>query len=163
MVFEELIERTNIQYKSKEIALIQKISTPWKVIRNGKQIVSAFPEKQSTVDYIGVHRGLAIAFEAKETKELNRFPLDNIDNHQVEFLRQHSSHGGVSFLLVNFKELDKVYRLDEVTLVWYWNKYQENRGKRGFGSIPLNEFECNGKEIQIGKNGILLNYLEGII
>jgi recombination protein U len=32
MEFEEEVRRANVTYKNKGIALIQKISTPWKVI-----------------------------------------------------------------------------------------------------------------------------------
>ena len=41
--FEEEVNYTNQQYKRNGVALIQKIPTPWKVIRQGKKIISAFP------------------------------------------------------------------------------------------------------------------------
>lgn len=86
--FEQLIEHSNKQYQTKGKALIQKVPTPWKVIRRGKQIVSAHPAEKSTVDFVGVADGKAIAFDAKSTRELTRFPLSNIEVHQMVFLPQ---------------------------------------------------------------------------
>lgn len=160
-VFEEIINMSNKVYKRKEIALVQKIATPMKPIRRGKQIVSAYYEEKSTLDFIGLYKGVPIAFDAKETKEENRFPLSNIQDHQIEFMEEWDKHGGIAFLLINFTKLDKVYRLDWKTLSWYWKKYQENKGKRGFGSIAINEFESNCKKIR-SRDGIMLDYLEGL-
>lgn len=44
----------NEQYLARRVALVQKIPTPWTVIRRGAQIISEFPAQKSTVDYIGV-------------------------------------------------------------------------------------------------------------
>ncbi|WP_236913311.1 Holliday junction resolvase RecU [Clostridium sp. Cult1] len=159
--FEEIINLANLSYKRKGIALIQKIATPMKPIRRGKKIVSAYYEEKSTLDYIGVYEGVPIAFDAKETKEETRFPLSNIQNHQISFMGNWNKHGGITFLLIYFTKLNAVYRLDWITLGWYWRQYQENRGKRGFGSIPLSEFECNCKQLN-SRDGIILDYLEGI-
>ena len=41
MDLEGLINEVNELYYKRHLALVQKISTPWKVIRKGKQIVSA--------------------------------------------------------------------------------------------------------------------------
>lgn len=159
--FEEVINRSNKIYKRKGIAIISKISTPMKPVLQGNKIVSAYYEEKSTVDFIGVCGGTAIAFDAKETKEKNRFPLSNIKKHQIDFMKLWALHGGDTFLIINFVKLNRVFRLDLTTLDWYWNQYQENKGKRGFGSIPLNEFEVNCTELS-SRNGILLDYLEGV-
>ncbi|WP_313232478.1 Holliday junction resolvase RecU [Tissierella praeacuta] len=159
--FEKIINISNKVYQRKGIALVQKIPTPMKPIRRGKQITSAYYEEKSTLDYIGVYEGVPIAFDAKETKEENRFPLGNIQDHQIEFMKNWYNHGGLAFLLIHFTKLDTVYRLDWLTLSWYWKQYQENRGKRGFGSIAFNEFECNCKKLR-SRDGIMLDYLEGI-
>ncbi|EHL2672221.1 Holliday junction resolvase RecU, partial [Listeria monocytogenes] len=69
MTFERLIENACDIYQIKKLAIIQKLPTDWKIIRNGAQITGAFPNKKSTVDFMGVlNPGMAIAFEAKETK-----------------------------------------------------------------------------------------------
>lgn len=159
--FEEIINLANLSYKRKGIALVQKIATPMKPIRKGEKIISAYYHQKSTLDYIGIFETIPIAFDAKETKEINKFPLKNVKPHQIEFMKNWYKHGGLAFLLIYFTRLNLVYRLDWITLGWYWNRYQENRGKKGFGSIPINEFECNCKRVR-SRDGIILDYLEGI-
>lgn len=160
-IFEEMINISNETYKHKEIALVQKISTPMKPIRNGARIVSAYYEEKSTLDFIGICKGIPIAFDAKETKEENRFPLSNIQKHQVEFMKNWEKHGGISFLVIHFKKLDRIFRLDYKELSKKWNLYQKNRGKRGFGSITIAELEKIGMEVK-SKNGILIDYLDAM-
>ena len=104
MGLETLIEYANQQYAAKGIALIQKVPTPWKVIRRGNAIVSAFPEKKSTVDLTGAYRGKPIAFDVKETRNKTSFPLANIEQHQIEFMRGWENNGGRAFFLIEFKE-----------------------------------------------------------
>ena len=53
---EELVNRTNEQYREKGLALIQKIPTPItpvKMDKNTRHITLAYFEQKSTVDYIG--------------------------------------------------------------------------------------------------------------
>lgn len=154
MAFEYLVEMTNNQYALKGIATIQKVATPWKVIRRGKKIVSAFPEEKSTVDFIGVFNGRAIAFDAKSTRVNTRFDLSNLEDHQFEFLKRWKDNGGISFLLVEFASLREIYILPFRHLEAWWN--EAKRGGRK--SIPYNFFmmEC---DLVKGKNGILLDYL----
>lgn len=159
--FENMINLANKAYKIKGIAEINKIATPMKPIRNGRYIVGAFYDEKSILDYVGVYKGIPIAFDAKETSEDDRFSLKNIKPHQVDFMERWVNNGGQAFLLIHFKKLNRVYRLDWTTLSWYWKQYIENKGKRGFGSIPLNEFECNCKLIK-SRDGIVLDYLEGL-
>lgn len=161
-VFEEQINWSNRAYSMKNIALIQKVATPMKPIRHGGKITGAYYEEKSTLDFIGTYRGIPIAFDAKETEEIDKFPLKNVKEHQVKFIKKWTSNGGQAFLLVHFKKLNKVYRLDNTTLTWYWDQYKLNKGKRGFGSIPLTEFEQNCRLIR-SRNGIALDYLEGIV
>ena len=87
MLFEKEVEMANRQYKNMGIALVQKISTPWKVIRKGKQIVSAFPEGKSTLDFRGtVKPSIPVSFDCKETKDERGLPLANIADHQIDYL-----------------------------------------------------------------------------
>ena len=160
--FEEIINYVNQVYKAKEIALIQKIATPMKPVRRGSKIVSAYYEEKSTLDYIGVYRGIAIAFDSKETSNKNNFPLRNIKEHQVRFMAEWEKNGGVSFLLINFKSKGKVYRLSFNQLQSYWKRYKSNPGVRGMGSIPLEVFASSCNEIK-SKNGLALDYLEGLL
>ena len=53
---EDLINRTNDQYREKKLALIQKIPTPITPInidKESRHITLAFFDQKSTVDYIG--------------------------------------------------------------------------------------------------------------
>ena len=53
---EEMINRTNEQYRDKHLALIQKVPTPItpiKIDKESRHITLAYFEKKSTVDYIG--------------------------------------------------------------------------------------------------------------
>lgn len=152
--FERIIEATNKQYFQKGKATIQKIATPWKVIRRGKQIVSAFPEKKSTVDFIGVYDGRGIAFDAKSTSVETRFDLSNVGDHQFRFLKNWKENGGISFILVEFTKLNETYILPFEHLEKWWN--EADRGGRK--SIPY-EFFVNECELVKSKNGILLDYL----
>lgn len=154
MAFEHLINITNQQYFQKRRATIQKVATPWKVIRRGKKIVNAFPEGKSTVDYIGVYNGRPIAFDAKSTRETTRFPLSNIEDHQHEFLKQWQQNGGISFILIGFEKKHEVYILT-INQLQKWLESAENGGRK---SIPYEWFMINCDLVK-SKNGILLDYL----
>ena len=68
---EEMINRTNEQYRDKHLALIQKVPTPItpiKIDKESRHITLAYFEKKSTVDYIGAVQGIPVCFDAKECK-----------------------------------------------------------------------------------------------
>lgn len=159
--FEEIINLANSGYKARGVALIQKIATPMKPIRKGSKIVSAYYEEKSTLDYIGIYKGAAIAFDAKETSNKNNFPLGNIKDHQIRFMTEWEQSGGIAFLVVNFKVHNKTYRLSLETLKPYWNEYKKNPGVKGKGSIPLIDFSTSCHEVK-SSNGIVLDYLKGV-
>lgn len=154
--FEEEVNISNRAHRNKGIALIQKISTPWTVIRKGKQIVSAFPEGKSTLDFRGtVFPGVSISFDCKETTEEKGLPLSNIAPHQIEYMRQALLIGEASFILCYIKPLDRRYFIDGGIVIEYWDKWQDNKGRRGFNFIPIGDMD----PIKFN-NGILLDYLE---
>jgi recombination protein U len=153
MGLETLIEYANEQYASKGIAQIQKVATPWKVIRKGREIVSAFPERKSTVDFIGVYQGKAIAFDAKQTELKTRFPYSNVEDHQINFMKSWEARGGYAFFVIEFKAFDETYFLP-------FNKFMDASIWNG-ESIPYKWFKNFGIRIKQG-NGILLDYLREI-
>lgn len=107
---EEMINLTNEQYREAGLALIQKIPTPIKPIKIDKesgQIRLAFFEMKSTVDYIGVVQGIPVCFDAKESAGLT-FSLQNIHEHQYEFMKAFEQQEGIAFLLVYFAEVDEI-------------------------------------------------------
>jgi len=150
---ETLIEHANKQYKAKGVALIQKVATPWTVIRRGKQIVSAFPAEKSTVDFIGIAQDYAVAFDAKQCKEKTRFPLSNIEQHQMDFLREWARQDGKSFFIIEMSELGKIYKAEFGHISHYWYKAL----KGGRKSIPIKDFDKFKVVGQAG--GIVLDYL----
>lgn len=86
---EDLVNRTNEQYREKGLALIQKIPTPITPVRMDKEnrhITLAYFDQRSTVDYIGAVQGIPVCFDAKECSA-QTFPLANIHPHQVKLWR----------------------------------------------------------------------------
>lgn len=151
---EQLIEYANQQYAAKGIAQIQKVATPWKVIRKGKQIVSAFPEKKSTVDFIGVYKGQAIAFDAKQTENTTRFPFANIEEHQDLFMYRWMLNGGYAFYLIEFKAHNELFFVPHTYLSAFGG--MENRK-----SIPYEHLKAKFPTVKQG-DGIVLDYLKHV-
>ena len=117
LALEKIIEQANKIYAANEEAIIQKIATPWKVvrkfdpIRKKKIIVAAFPEEKSTVDYGGTAKGRSIWYDAKSTQNKTSFPLANLKRHQVNFLNQVERAGGIAFWLIYSEQQEKAWIL----------------------------------------------------
>jgi recombination protein U len=97
---EELINLTNIRYREKKLALIQKIPTPITPItidKENRHITLAYFDEKSTVDYIGVVQGVPVCFDAKECA-VDTFSLQNVHEHQINFMKEFEEQGGVAFL-----------------------------------------------------------------
>lgn len=155
---EENINFTNEKYRQRGLALLQKVPTPItpiKIDQEKRTITLAYFEKQSTVDYIGVAQGVPVCFDAKETGHKN-LPLQNIHQHQIEFMADFRTQRGLAFLLVHFTSLDEYYLLPFETLERFW--FDAEKGGRK--SIPLEAFDEKYK-IQKTGNG-LLHYLEAV-
>ena len=108
---EDLINRTNEKYLQSNLALIQKIPTPITPInidKNSRHITLAYFDQKSTVDYIGVVQGVPVCFDAKECRT-DTFPLANIHEHQVEFMRNFEKQDGVAFILISFTHKNEFY------------------------------------------------------
>lgn len=159
MLFEKEVQMANKQYQDRGIALVQKISIPWQVIRRGKQIVSAFPEGKSTLDFRGtVKGGISISFDCKEVeKEERGLPLKNISDHQIEYIRNALSMGEKSFILCYMKILNKRFYIPGAKVIYYWDRWKENKGRRGFNFIPVEEMQ----EVK-SRSGVILDYLEAL-
>ncbi|MBS6504411.1 Holliday junction resolvase RecU [Clostridium tertium] len=154
--FEEEVIRANRFYQNKGQALIQKISTPWNVVRRGKQIISAFPQGKSTLDFRGTVRGgLSISFDCKESEDEKGLPLKHIQEHQIEYIRSALEIGETSFILCSMKKLNKVFFISGEIVIEYWDRWKANKGKRGYNYIPVLDM----KEIQYGENANL-DYLK---
>ena len=156
--FEEMIVMTNQLYAQRGLGVIQKIPTPItpvEVDNKARTITSAYFEKKSTVDFIGVAQGLAICFDAKETSQLN-LPMRNIHAHQVEFMENFRKQQGASFLLVHFQTKQEIFLLPGEVLARYYEQ-AKNGGRK---SIPYADF--NPEYIVPNKNGFPVHYLVAV-
>lgn len=153
---EDMINRTNEKYQEHNLALIQKIPTPItpiKIDKDNRHITLAYFEQKSTVDYIGVVQGIPVCFDAKECAT-DTFSLQNIHEHQVEFMRQFEKQGGVSFFIVFYSNKNEYYYLPYEHLQFFWNRAKEG-GRKSFRYDELNQEYVIPK-----KPGILVPYLE---
>ncbi len=156
--FEEIINFTNERYRNMGLAIVQKIPTPITPVEldaKRKVITLAYFDKQSTVDYVGVAQGKAICFDAKESAQKS-LPIQNIHSHQIDFMKDFNSQGGVAFLLVHMSAYSKYYFLPLETLEKYW----KDALKGGRKSIPIEAFDCK-YEIRLMNTGIV-DYLEAV-
>ena len=111
---EDMINRTNEKYAENNLALIQKIPTPItpiKLDKETRQITLAYFDQKSTVDYIGAVQGIPVCFDAKEC-HTDTFPLQNIHEHQVDFMRRFEEQQGIAFILIPFRESYSCFQID---------------------------------------------------
>jgi len=153
---EEFINRTNEKYLEHGLALIQKIPTPITPIQIDKEsrhITLAYFDQKSTVDYIGAVQGIPVCFDAKEC-QTDTFPLQNIHEHQVNFMREFERQGGVAFLILFFAHRDEFYYLRYEELRTFWER-SNSGGRKSFRREELDErffFSMHG--------GLMVPYLE---
>ncbi|ASK63368.1 Holliday junction resolvase RecU [Virgibacillus phasianinus] len=146
MTLEEDINATNSFYLDSEIAVIHKKPTPVQIVkvnypkRSAAVITEGYFKQASTTDYNGIYRGKHIDFEAKETKNKTRFPLANIHEHQLNHMRAVQKHGGISFLLIRFAQLDETYFFPAENLFQYWD--DKLKGERK--SLPYQVIKNSG-------------------
>lgn len=119
---EEMVNKTNEYYLDRGLALIQKIPTPItpvKMDKDHRQITLAYFEKRSTVDYIGAVQGIPVCFDAKECVA-DTFPLQNVHEHQVEFMKHFEKQDGIAFLIIYYSERNALYymRFEELSRFW---------------------------------------------
>ncbi len=155
---EELINFTNLKYRDKKLALIQKVPTPITPItidKENRHITLAYFEEKSTVDYIGVVQGIPVCFDAKECA-VNTFSLQNVHEHQVNFMREFEEQGGIAFLLLYYSKRNVFHYLPYKQLLLFWERAQSG-GKKSFRYEELNpddEIVC--------KNNLYIHYLENL-
>ena len=155
---EELINVTNEYYREKNLALVQKIPTPitpTKFNPETRRIEEAFFEKDSTVDYIGVVQGIPICFDAKECVS-DTFSLQNIHEHQYEFMKEFEEQGGISFLIIYFTERNDLYYMPFRELKLYVERVNEGHAKNFKYSELDDDFFLKSE------GGALVHYLKGI-
>lgn len=155
---EDLINRTNEKYRENSLALIQKIPTPItpiKIDQQSRHITLAYFDQKSTVDYIGTVQGIPVCFDAKECAS-DTFALQNIHEHQVEFMKDFEKQKGVAFFLLDFTNRNLLYYLRFEDLLVFWNRAKAG-GRKSFRFDELDE-----KFILPTKPGILVPYLDAL-
>lgn len=155
---EELINRTNEKYRENGLALIQKVPTPItpiKIDQESRHITLAYFDQKSTVDYIGAVQGIPICFDAKECA-VDTFTLQNIHEHQVEFMRDFEKQDGIAFFLINYTHRNMLYYLPFRHLLVFWERAQ-NGGRKSFRFDELDlSYEIKPK------SGIFVPYLDAL-
>ena len=155
---EDFINRTNERYQQQGLALIQKIPTPITPVRMDKdhrQITLAYFDQRSTVDYIGAVQGIPVCFDAKECS-MDTFPLHNIHEHQMNFMRDFEKQDGIAFLILYFSHRDEIYYMRYEEMLKFWKRGQ-NGGRKHFKYEELNP-----KWFLTRNGNYLVPFLEGI-
>lgn len=153
---EDLINRTNEKYLENGLALIQKIPTPITPInidKENRHITLAYFDQKSTVDYIGAVQGIPVCFDAKECA-VDTFSLQNIHEHQVEFMVNFEKQGGIAFLIIYYSHKDLFYYLNLEQLLSFWKRAKDG-GRKSFRFDEL-----DSKFQMPKKHGILVPYLD---
>ena len=155
---EDMVNRTNEWYLEKNLALMQKIPTPITPVRMDKehrQITLAYFEQRSTIDYIGAVQGIPVCFDAKECVA-ETFPLQNIHEHQVEFMKNFEKQQGIAFILIYYSSRNILYYMRFEELYRFWMRAQ-NGGRKSF---RFEEIAVSYPVKQHG--GFLVPYLDAI-
>lgn len=155
---EDMINHSNEVYREKKLALIQKIPTPITPItieKSTRHITLAYFDQKSTVDYIGAVQGIPVCFDAKECA-VKTFPLQNLHEHQIRFMKEFEEQGGIAFIILHFTALDEMYYVPFRDLEKFW-KRMEAGGRKSF------IYDEVDKTYQIhASRDILVHYLETI-
>ncbi|MGX7111954.1 Holliday junction resolvase RecU [Gemella cuniculi] len=142
MELEEDINFANKYYLNNDIAVIHKKPIPIQIVevnypnRSSAMITKAFYKVPSTTDYNGIWNGKYIDFEAKETNSKTSFSLSNIHEHQIIHMEKIISHGGIAFIIVRFKKIDRTFLLPFKKFLFFYKRAKDGGRK----SIKLTEF-----------------------
>jgi recombination protein U len=157
LYLEEMVEQSNAIYNERNMAVIHKIPTPWKVQRKFSpfhrqyRISNAFPEKKATVDFGGTAQKWSVWFDVKATKNKLSFPLSNVHQHQRDYLEKVNKQGGKAFLLINSEVENKTW------LLWITDLLEFiSAGTRKSLTFEWLDEHC---EVVKSNGGIILDYL----
>ncbi|GAB3060019.1 Holliday junction resolvase RecU [Salinicoccus sesuvii] len=163
MTLEKDLDQTNQYYLESGRAVIHKKPTPVQIVnvdypsRNKAKIDEAYFKVPSTSDYNGVYRGRYIDFEAKETRNDQRFPFINIHAHQVNHMKQCHEQGGVVFIIIRFSLYDESYLMPIEHFLPFWDLFQEGGRK----SIRYQDIKASALLLKQGMNP-RISYLDAV-
>jgi recombination protein U len=155
-MLEELINMTNMKYREKGLALMQKVPTPITPInidKENRHITLAYFEQKSTVDYIGAVQGIPVCFDAKECA-VDTFSMNNVHEHQITFMKEFEAQNGIAFLLIYYKKYEVYYYLTYERLYEFW----ERSVKGGRKSFRYDELDSSYQIPLLG--GGCIHYLD---
>ena len=155
---EEFLNRTNEKYLEQGLALIQKVPTPItpvKIDKEHRHITLAYFEQRSTVDYIGAVQGIPVCFDAKECNT-DTFPLQNLHEHQVEFMRAFEKQDGIAFLIIYYSARNELYYMPFKEIDMFWKRAIEG------GRKSVRFEELNPNFFMTLKNGCMVPYLDAL-
>lgn len=155
---EGMINHSNEVYREKKLALIQKIPTPitpMNIEKNTRHITLAYFNQKSTVDYIGTVQGIPVCFDAKECG-VRTFPLQNIHEHQVRFMKEFEEQQGIAFIILHFTAVDEIYYVPFADIERFYIRMQQG-GRKSF------TYDEVDRSLRINRHkDILVHYLETV-
>ncbi len=157
-MLEEAINYTNEKYRRERLALVQKIPTPitpMEIDREKHHITLAYFEQKSTVDYIGNVQGVPVCFDAKECAT-DTFPLQNIHEHQMKFMKEFEQQQGIAFLIIYFSSAGIYFYVPYKDVEVFW----ERAASGGRKSFRREELDTN--YILKVSNQVFIHYLDAI-
>mgnify|MGYP003290839645 CR=1 FL=1 len=152
MMFENALNTTNEYYRIHNKAIIYKKPTPIQVVRvdypsrSAAKIVEAYYRTPSTTDYNGIYKGKYIDYEAKETIH-NSFAFKHIFPHQIKHLVEVDKMGGIAFVIIYYKKVNKVVIIDIKEFVKLYNDGYDNDKRK---SLPVEVALKIGREAKLG-------------
>lgn len=132
-MLEDALNITNEKYRQEKLALVQKIPTPitpMEIDRERHHITLAYFEQKSTVDYIGNVQGVPVCFDAKECAT-DTFPLQNIHEHQMNYMKEFEEQNGIAFLIIYFSRVEEYYYVPFRDVLTFWNRAKDG-GRKSF-------------------------------
>lgn len=110
--------------------------------------------------------GFGIVFDAKSVKG-DRFPLSNLESHQLHKLRERSRCKMLAGIMLRFKDYNRVIFVPYQYLnqrYEYWLRSKSGgRAAAGTASVSLADAEQNGVEIFRHKNNMLWDWLPCLV
>lgn len=103
--FEKKLNQTNQIYLQNNLCFCYKKPTPICVLESKNGIITnGFFEQKSTTDYYGLIQGKYFDFDAKSVSSDCFNVKKVIRPHQINHLLNVNKHGGIAFILVEFRK-----------------------------------------------------------
>lgn len=125
MYLETIINNSIKYYEINNIALIRKQFVPIKITHVINQNVTGKLSSKGDVDYYGIYKGYFFAMEVKQTQE-KVFYINNLLDHQQNFLKLIYDFNGFSYLMVFFVKSYSFYFVEYIKVYKYINQTNKN-------------------------------------